>query len=213
MKTFREHIKEFEVLTAVYYHDEYTSRIEETDLLLKELKDKNIGHESQLKALDAAIEKIKFERAQKSQEISDQKSRKFEVQRKTDKIENDLAHLKKDAETYKIEISGLEEAQVGLEKKNEQIGKEVDQVQDEIDNLVSDIEKEKTVSIYRSDTIIQRIETIKSKPIIQNFTINEIYSQQLEKYAKRERTQSSLSFNRTFFWSLLYKKFCFILPK
>ena len=142
---FREHIKEFEVLAAVYYYDEYTSQVEETDCLLKELKDTNIGHESQLNAIDAAIEKIKFERAEKSQEIAAQKSRRFEVQRKTDKIENDLAHLKKDAETYKIEIRGLEDARVDLEKKNEQIGKEVAEVQDEINNLVSKIENEKTI--------------------------------------------------------------------
>jgi len=144
-KTFREHIKEFEVLTAVYYYDEYTSQIEETDLLLKELKDTNIGHESQLNAIDAAIEKIKFERTQKSQEIAAQKSSKFEVQRKTDKIENDLAHLKKDAETYKIEIRELEDARIDLEQKNGQVGKEVAQVQDEIKDLVGRIEKEKTI--------------------------------------------------------------------
>ncbi|MFO7559117.1 MAG: chromosome segregation protein SMC [Desulfobacterales bacterium] len=144
-KIFRDHMKELEVLTAVYYYDEYTGQIEETDRLLKELKDTNIGHEAQLNAIDAAIEKIKFERAQKSQEIASRKSRKFEVQRKTDKIENDLAYLKKDAETYKTEIVGLEEARIDLEKKNEQIGKEVVEVQDEINNLGSKIEQDKTI--------------------------------------------------------------------
>jgi len=142
-REFQTQIQELEVRIAIDYYDYYTSQILEADLILQGLKDKDMAHGSQLSRLDAEIEKIKLERTQKNQLIAAQKAQKFEVQRKTDKIENDLAHLKKNLEGFSSEIESLETARVDLENKNQQIGVEVVQAQDEIRNLSGRIAEDK----------------------------------------------------------------------
>ena len=65
-------------------------------VLFKSFNNTDIEHSTRLKKLDAALEKIKFDRTAKNQEISDQKSCIFETQRNLDRMENDKAHLFKD---------------------------------------------------------------------------------------------------------------------
>ncbi len=144
-KEIQTQIQELEVHIAIYYFDDYATQIQETDLIIQGLKDKDIAHGSQLTRLDAEIEKIKLDRMQKNQLIAGQKAQKFEVQRKTDKIENDLVHLKTNLEVFTNEIHSLETARVDLENKNQQIGVEVIQVQDEIKTLNNKIEEDKKI--------------------------------------------------------------------
>ncbi len=141
-KGFQSKIREYEIFAAIHYFDEYSKKIEETDIVLRALKDKDIAHTSELTKLDAAIERIKFEQSQKSRVISSQMSQKSEIQRATDKIENDLAHLRKEAETLSGEIKGLETARIDLDNKNQQICEEVSQVDNEIKEFEDAIKKE-----------------------------------------------------------------------
>ncbi|HHC25166.1 MAG TPA: chromosome segregation protein SMC, partial [Desulfobacterales bacterium] len=97
-KEYQKRIKELDVLLALHYYDDYTHQIEQTAQLLKELKDADIQHISKIKQLDAAVEDIKLNRLQKNQEISVQKADRFKVQRNIDRLENDIAHLRKEVE-------------------------------------------------------------------------------------------------------------------
>jgi len=97
-KKDQKQIRELDIGIALHYYDDYTNKIDETDAVLTDLKDTDIEHTSRLKKLDAEVEKIKFQRLEKNQEISDQKSRIFETQRNIDRSENDMAHLGKDVE-------------------------------------------------------------------------------------------------------------------
>ncbi len=126
-KIHQEHIKQLDVHLALHHYDDYTLQIDEADAFLKELKDADIDHTTQLHKLDSAVEEIKLQRWQKNQEISDQKSNQFDTQRNIDRIENDLAHLKKDVERLAIESSELESAQKELEEKKSKMLSEIAQ--------------------------------------------------------------------------------------
>jgi chromosome segregation protein len=59
------------------------------------------------KKIDAAIEAIKLRRSEKDREIATQKSRKFDIQRKIDRMEADLAHMKTDKERWSMRSPSL----------------------------------------------------------------------------------------------------------
>lgn len=138
--SYQIRIKRLDVQLGVHYYDDFTRQIEKADSLLKELKDTDIGHTSELKKLDAAVEDIKLKRWQKSQEIAEQKSQKYDTQRDIDRAENDLAHMRNEIERLDREAGELEEARKDLVQKNAAMGSEISQVEQETDRLNSEIE-------------------------------------------------------------------------
>ena len=138
--SYQMHIRRLDVQLGIHYYDDFTRQIDKTDALLKELKDADIGHTSELKKLDAAVEEIKLSRWQKSQEIAEQKSQKFDTQRDIDRAENDLAHMRNEIERLNREAGELEEARQDLVHKNETMLSEISQVELETERLNSEIE-------------------------------------------------------------------------
>lgn len=208
-KKHQERIRELDIGLALHYYDDYTHKIDETDALLEDLKDTDIGHTSKLNKLDAAVEEIKFQRSQKDQEISDQKSRKFETQRSIDRMENDLAHLRKDVERLTSELAGLESSQEDHEEKSRNLTSEVAQVENqnksilaEIKAVSSTLDQERSTSQDIEDQLSvlnQELETCKInlmdliareaqyKNICQNATTNkESLKRRLKMIAKEE---------------------------
>lgn len=155
-KKYQDRIKTLDIGLALNYYDDYTRTINETDALLNDLNDTDIGHTSQIKKLDAAIEEIKLRRSQKNQEISEQKSRIFETQRNIDRVENDLSHLKKDIERLTHEIAGLESAREDLEKKDRNITAEIAQVEGQNISIKSQITSE-TSALNQQQSAFQQI--------------------------------------------------------
>lgn len=134
-KKHQHSIMQLDILIALHDYDDYARQIKETDLLLTSLNDSNIEHTSKLKKLDAAVEEIKLQRSQKTQEISDQKARKFEHQRTIDKVENDLDHFRTDIERLGNEAEELEVDRKNLEEKNQNILSEISQVKNQNESL------------------------------------------------------------------------------
>ncbi len=171
-KKYQKRIRELDICLALHHHDEYTRKIDEAGALLKDLNDTDIEHSTRLKKLDAALEKIKFDRAEKNQEISDQKSRKFETQRNIDRMENDKAHLFKDVERLTDEFIELESARENLEEKNRDLMSEVQDVENqntriqaEIKSVRSTLDKEQSASQIIKDQLLalnQALETSKA---------------------------------------------------
>ncbi len=143
-KEYQKRIKELDVLLALHYYDDYTHQIEQTAQLLKELKDADIQHISKIKQLDAAVEDIKLNRLQKNQEISVQKADRFKVQRNIDRLENDIAHLRKEVERLASETGELKNAHKELEEKNEKMTSEAAQAEAETLSLKEKIEQVKS---------------------------------------------------------------------
>ena len=139
----QKRIKILDVRLGIHYFDDLTRQIEEADSLLKDLKDADIGHSSELKKLDAAIEDIKLRRWEKNQEIAEQKSEKYETQRKIDRTENDLAHLRNEIKRLSREITEFEVAREELAHKNDDLVSEIAQVQQENLNLKTEMANER----------------------------------------------------------------------
>ena len=138
--SYQIRIKALDVRLSTHYFDDYTAQIYQTESLIKELKDAEIGHTSELKKLDAVIEEIKLKRWQKNQEIAEQKSEKYDTQRDIDRKENDLAHLRNEIDRLDHEAAELEEARKELVRKNEIMVSEIDQVEQENRQLISEID-------------------------------------------------------------------------
>jgi len=143
-KKFQDRIKRLDVVLAHHAINMFNEQIAATDALLKSLKDKDIENLTQLKKLDAAIEDIKQQRWQKNQEISEQKSQRFETQRGIDRRENDLAYLKKDIERLDRESAELEIVRRELTEKNQSILSEIGQVQIQNSELKTRMQSVKT---------------------------------------------------------------------
>ena len=150
-KQYQERVKVIDTHLLLNHFDGYSGQIGTAENFIRELKDADIAHVTQLKKIDAAVEEIKLKRWQKNQEISEQKSQRFETQRNIDRIEAERKHLKSEAERLQTETAALDQAQRDLTAKTATIGTEVTQVetqnqqlQEEIGRLKSAVEQEKT---------------------------------------------------------------------
>ncbi|MEJ2656718.1 MAG: chromosome segregation protein SMC [Desulfobacterales bacterium] len=171
-KKYQAHIRELDISLALHHHDEYTQQIDEADTLLNDLNNTDIEHSTRLKRLDAALEKIKIDRAEKNREITNQKSCLFETQRDIDRMENDKSHLIKDVQRLADERVELESTRQNLEAKNRNLTTEVQEgenqnirIQEEIKSVRSTLEKEQSASQNIKDELFalnQELETCKA---------------------------------------------------
>jgi len=138
-KEYQDRIKALDIRLTLTYYNDHTQQIDKTDTLLKSLKDIDIEHTTNMKKLDAAVEDIKHRRWQKNQEISEQKSLKFETQRNIDRTENDLEHLRKEVDSLAVETAELASLRSDIEEKNRNIMTEISQVEQQNENLKEEI--------------------------------------------------------------------------
>ena len=136
-KRQRQKVQELDIRLGLHQHADLTIQIDQTDRLLQELQDAEVGHSSQLKQLDAAVEEIKLKRWQKDQEISAQKSTRYDLLRNADRAENDLDHLRKDIERLRQETGELQNAFSDLEEKNRKIETEIESAERDTDAFQS----------------------------------------------------------------------------
>jgi chromosome segregation protein len=171
-KKHQKRIRKLDIAIALHYYDDYTHKIDETHGVLTNLKDTDIEHATRLKNLDAEVEKIKLRRSEKNQEISNQKSRIFEIQRHIDRVENDINHFRNEAERLLDECGELESAHKNLEEKNRNLTSEVAQVEtqnitihDNIETVRAAIHQERSASQNIKDRLSvlnQELETCKA---------------------------------------------------
>ena len=139
-KQYQRRADALDIRLSLYNYERLSRRYDETGRLLQDLKDSDLGNTSQLKKLDAAVEEIKLQRSQKNQEIADQKSRKFELLRKIDRIEGDLSHQRQEIDRLTDEAKELQAAREDLEGKNRKIDSEIGEAQGDTTRLRSEIE-------------------------------------------------------------------------
>ncbi|MGD9209773.1 MAG: AAA family ATPase, partial [Desulfobacteraceae bacterium] len=138
-KNYQTQIKIFDSHLLCHYYDEMTDKINRTEVKLRQLQDEDLSHSNRIKTLDASVAETKLKRWEKDQEISSQKSRKFELQRRADRTETELAHFKTDIQRFDEEIIDLEDDREELEIKNQRIETDVTQVTDKIGRLEEEI--------------------------------------------------------------------------
>jgi chromosome segregation protein len=138
---YQARAKELDVRLGLRHFEEFTRQIDATEALLQQLRDADLEQSAELKKLDAAVEEIKLERWQKNQAIGEQKTRKFEVQRTIDRVENDLKHLRGEIERLARETGELQNARRGLEEKNQSMLTEIAQGETESARLREGIDR------------------------------------------------------------------------
>ncbi len=150
--------------------DEYSRQIDETALLLQELRDTDVGHSTELQKLDAAVEDIKLKRWQKNQEIADLKSAETDTQRRLDRMETDLGHLREETQRLAQESADLTAACKNLEQKNADMLSEIGQEQrenqrlrEEIGDVKTDLEQKRTAHQRISDHMAQLQQSLEAR--------------------------------------------------
>jgi chromosome segregation protein len=194
-RLYQERIKEVDLRLTLRQYAELTRQIEKTDGLLEDLKATDLGHSAQLKKLDAAVEDIKLRRWQKNQEISEQKSRKFELLRQTDRIENDAAHLKEDSARLADEAAQLRTAHDDLEQKNRQIEREIEasqaehrQSKEQITTVKAAIEKEQAdAAKIKEDHRRLQADLEQSKSVLMDYLAQEARYKNISQNAANNR--------------------------
>jgi chromosome segregation protein len=124
----QEQITRLDVQLALHQCAALSNEIAEADALLTCLKDTDTAQGAELKKLDATLEKIRLAHSLKNQLISEQKAQKFEIQRRIDRTENGLAHLREDIERLSKEVMELGIAHRGLMEKNQAVDQEIHQI-------------------------------------------------------------------------------------
>jgi chromosome segregation protein len=127
-KNLKTEARKIDIRLIRYRDADLGRQMDEAGSLLKSLKDEDLGQGTRLSKIDAAIEAIKFRRSEKDREIAAQKSRKFEIQRKIDRLEADLSHMQTDRERLRREVTDLEAARTDLSSNNSSIVSDIDGV-------------------------------------------------------------------------------------
>jgi chromosome segregation protein len=131
-RNIQDRIRKLDTSITIHHCDKLTKKINETDVILQGLKDSDLGHVSKLQQLDSFVETIKLNLSLKNSEISAQKSGLFELHRNTDRLENDLLHLRKDIDRIINEVSETESVRAELEDRSAKILSEIMQNEKEI---------------------------------------------------------------------------------
>lgn len=130
-KKYQKQIEDLEVMLAAYHYDVIRAEMRETEALLESLHDRDLGHESEMAKLEAAIENIKHERAVMHQRISEQKAKIYECQRTIDKLEGDIKYRIKDLGRLETECNQLRVELGEIEGRNRGITAECQSLKEE----------------------------------------------------------------------------------
>ncbi|MBW2109012.1 MAG: chromosome segregation protein SMC, partial [Deltaproteobacteria bacterium] len=123
-KALQARIQDLEVKLAVHQYKTITAQIREAGKLLEALKDTDFQHESELAKLDAEIQRIKEDRAARYHQITEERARRHDIQRRLDKLEADIAYATRDLERFDTEAGQCEAEIKGIEEKARDIDQE-----------------------------------------------------------------------------------------
>ena len=160
-KKLKAQAREVDIRLIRYRDADLGRQMDDAGNLLKSLKDEDIGQSTRLQQIDAAIQAIKLRRSEKDREIASQKSRKFEIQRKIDRMEADLAHMRTDRERLMREVTELDAAKTDLSAKNRTIVTEIEGVKHQHQGLQSQIRQmNETIELDNNDSSGLRLSLI-----------------------------------------------------
>jgi len=135
---YQSQIRQLDVQINTRRYDDLDLKVQETNSLLTGLQDADVEHTSQIKQIDAAVEKVKLKRWQKDQEISAQKTEIFETQRSLDRAESDLSHHRQDIDRLTDEVAKLNATHGDLEEKDREIETQIKETEEEISVLAGE---------------------------------------------------------------------------
>jgi chromosome segregation protein len=138
---YQEQIEALEVSLATYQYKAIQTEMGETGALLESLRDTDSKHGSELAKLDAAIERIKVERAARHEGISQERAQSHHLRRVLDKLEGDIEYGTKDLKRFITEIEELKAEIEEIAEKNREIAEECSGLEERKHALKQDIQK------------------------------------------------------------------------
>ncbi|MDD3991588.1 MAG: chromosome segregation protein SMC [Desulfobacterales bacterium] len=127
-KAYRDRIRTLDLRLSIDQYDRLAGRIDELEQLIQHQRDADQGHHDALRQIDAAVAEIRFDREKKNQALSDQKQHRFGLQRETDRLETEAAHLREEIVRLNAEIASAAETHKDLIARHRSLGEEMDQV-------------------------------------------------------------------------------------
>jgi chromosome segregation protein len=124
-KKISAQIQDLDCRIARLSFDALSQRMAQTNVSVQQLTDQDVAQSTRLAALDADFAHIEIQQSEKHQQISEQKSRRFEIQRHVDRTENDLVHLRVETQRLTQELEALGKARIDIEAKNQTIFEEI----------------------------------------------------------------------------------------
>ncbi len=128
----QERLRFLDLTLALRQHEALKGNIKEIQTLLTAQRDADQGHLAALHQIDAAVARIKFERTRAEETVNAQVQQRFELQRSTDRLENDLAHRREEMKRLNREIQEAGATRAEIIGKNQAIGQEIHQVESEL---------------------------------------------------------------------------------
>lgn len=160
----RDRYRLADTLVSVYYHEKYSSRMEATRDLARDLMEKDVQHGKQLEELLASLEKLNSERSRQDADISQKRSILSDTQRHIDRVETQLTHSKAEETRFFDEIRELESALVRLADKNRQIIAEITEESEKLDRQNARTDEISTTIAHedlKSTTIAEELNGLK----------------------------------------------------
>lgn len=121
----RDQLKNIDTLVAVYYHEEYSRKIESLEALLNRLKEKTAYKIEEIESLHAALREIQEARSQKDEIISRKKAEKEQREKTTQKLEYERKHLENEAARIDEELARMARSLEETSEKNEKNDREL----------------------------------------------------------------------------------------
>jgi chromosome segregation protein len=169
-KHYQAEVERHEVALASHHYEVIRREMQETETLVQSLRDTDLQHGSQLAKLDAALEKIKQDRAAKHQQTSEYKAATYQLQRTIDKLEGDIEYGKKDldrlgneAEQLKAEIQEIEEKDREVHQECRKLEESASAVQLEIETARETVRKEEPAERALKDRLEALNQTLEVK--------------------------------------------------
>ena len=143
-KDLQSRLKDTEIKVAVHYYLTYAALIEKTESSLNALVQKDADQTDALEELNAELEQLRSETAEKDAAVSDKRAAANEKQRRMDKLESELAYRRQERDRLADEISDLEASYKKLLEKNEQLDAEIFEETENEEQLTAAIQSIKT---------------------------------------------------------------------
>ncbi|MFH1076074.1 MAG: chromosome segregation protein SMC [Pseudomonadota bacterium] len=134
----QEEARQIDIAISVSRYRKLAESITEGDRLVSSLKDMDAGHTAKLTELDAAIEEIKWQRAQREQTLSQHENQHYEKMKEIGNAENTILFCQKEAERLISRTAQIEKEQVEILDKNQKLMQE----SSDLTQLVDELEKE-----------------------------------------------------------------------
>ena len=118
-------LKRTDILITVYYHEQYTNKIESLEKLLNQLNEKTTYKAEEIDNLHTALQEIASHRREKTQAIDLKKAQKDEKQRTAEKLEYEIRHLQGEEKRLAGDNDRFERSLEELDRKNQLVDIEI----------------------------------------------------------------------------------------